>query len=141
MMNGSLERPIWLVEDSPADVELVRYAFEQYGVEGRLEIFADGEAAIHRIDEIDRSSVDCDCKPLLAVLDVNLPRRTGLEVLERIRSSERIGEVPVIVFTSSESERDRAMSRELGAQEYLLKSLELDQFSIVGAVVKRLLPS
>ena len=135
------ERPIWLVEDSLADVELVRYAFEQNGVEGRVTVFYDGEAAIREIDDIDRkhTGAGCECAPRLALLDINLPRRTGLEVLERIRSSRALSNIPVVVFTSSASERDRAMSDNLGAQEYILKGLDLDDFSHVGAVVKRLL--
>jgi DNA-binding response OmpR family regulator len=129
------------VEDSPADVELVRYAFEQHGVQGLITVFTDGEAAIRKIDEIDAKKDNCDskCEPRLAVLDVNLPRRTGLEVLQRLRLSSALCKVPVVVFTSSESERDRAMSDNLGAQEYILKGLDLDDFSKVGEVVNRLL--
>ena len=141
-MNGiSEDCPIWLVEDSPADVALLRYAFEQYGIIARVEVYSDGEAAIRRIEEIDRKTTggSCACFPRLAVLDMNLPKCDGIEVLERLRKSSVLSRVPVIVFTSSESERDRAMSTELGAKEYVLKALDLDQFASVGAVVKRFL--
>ena len=143
MNEQSEERPIWLVEDSPADVELVRYSFDQHGIRGPVTVFSDGEAVITKINEIEATCPTSGCRntPRLALLDVNLPRRTGLEVLERIRSSSVLAQIPVVVFTSSASERDRAMSDNLGAQEYVLKGLDLDDFTKVGAVVKRLLLS
>jgi len=143
MTINSEGRPIWVVEDSPADVDLVRYAFAQHGVSSPLEVYADGESAIKKIEELERRKPCGDClhTPLLAVLDVNLPRRSGLEVLKRMRESPLFAKMPVIVFTSAESEREHALSVGFEAQAFILKGLELDDFTLIGDAVKKMLRS
>src|SRR5204863_3708778 len=94
-----------LVEDSPADVYLVREAIRREGLKVDWDIADDGEWAIRRIEEVDsNTSVRC---PDVLLLDLNVPRYTGDEVLERIRQSPRLAHTPVVIMTSSTSPADR----------------------------------
>ncbi len=94
---------IVLVEDAEPDVFLVREALQQNGLDFNLRVFGDGEQASDFFDEVDR-----DLRvavPRLLMLDLNLPRKTGAEVLENVRKSSRLQSLPVIVLTSSDSPR------------------------------------
>src|SRR6266542_4340909 len=94
-----------LVEDSPADVYLVREAMSREGLKVHWDIADDGEWAIRMIDEVDaNASIPC---PDVLLLDLNVPRCTGDEVLERIRKSPRLAHTPVVIISSSESPTDR----------------------------------
>src|SRR5438552_1466846 len=105
-----------LVEDSPADVYLVREAMRREGLRVDWDIADDGEWAIRRIEEVD-SNASAPCPDIL-LLDLNVPRRTGDEVLERIRQSPRLAHIPVVIMTSSASSADRDRLMRFGATEY-----------------------
>jgi len=77
--------------------------------------------------------------PDLVIIDLNLPRRSGVEVLAHMRHSPRCGSVPVAILTSSDTEHDRAQARQMGASAYLRKPLRLDEFLQLGAVFKSIL--
>jgi chemotaxis family two-component system response regulator Rcp1 len=125
---------ILLAEDNPADAGLVRKALEEYGVEGELIVIADGEKAIQFIQGLDADpSVEC---PGLAIIDVNLPKRPGREVLERMRLSERCRHIPVVILSSSDAERDRADAVRFGATRYIRKPSRLEEFLSLGAIFK-----
>src|SRR5215468_7838728 len=92
---------ILLIEDAEPDVFLVREALRQAGLEFNLSVVDDGEKAIDYIDHLDQDgAVEC---PNLVLLDLNLPKRTGDQILEHIRKSQRCKHVPVIIVTSSDS--------------------------------------
>jgi CheY-like chemotaxis protein len=125
-----------LVEDNPADVRLVRKALEEHQVEGELTLLMDGEKAISFIDAVDSQSAAC---PDLIIIDLNLPRRSGREVLEHMRRSTRCGDVPVVILSSSDIPRDRDECRRFGASRYIRKPSRLDEFLAIGAILKGML--
>lgn len=123
-----------LVEDSPADVYLVREAMRREGLKVHWDIADDGEWAIRMIDEVDaNASAPC---PDVLLLDLNVPRRTGDEVLERIRQSPRLARIPVVIISSSESAADRDRLMKLGATEYFRKPSNLREFMELGRLVR-----
>jgi len=123
-----------LVEDSPADVYLVREAMRREGLRVHWDIADDGEWAIRMIDEVD-SNASTPC-PDVMLLDLNVPRCTGDEVLERIRRSPRLAHTPVVIMTSSESLDDRDRLMKLGATEYFRKPSNLREFMKLGRLVR-----
>jgi DNA-binding response OmpR family regulator len=128
---------ILLIEDSEPDVFLVREALEQTGLEYDLQVFGDGESGVEFIQKIDRdTSVP---HPGIILLDLNLPRKAGSQVLECVRKSVVCGNVPVIILTSSDSPKDKAITAQLGATEYFRKPSRLDEFMRLGPLVQRIL--
>src|SRR5579863_5222777 len=91
---------IVIVEDNPADVLLLRAALATHHVNSVLYVARDGDEAIRVLDDVDNTEIPC---PDLIVLDLNLPRRSGFEVLARVRSSEKCGKKPVVILSSSEA--------------------------------------
>ena len=127
---------VLMVEDNLADVLLMREAIGMEGLPLDIQAATDGEMAIAVIE---KSEKDPDAPALDAVvLDLNLPKIDGFEVLRRIRASERYGNLPVIVVTSSDSIADRSGSAQLGAS-YFRKRPSYDEFLKVGSAIRRLL--
>jgi chemotaxis family two-component system response regulator Rcp1 len=125
-----------LVEDNRADVFLLREAIEAAGVQADLHVISDGEKAVEFINQADRDdSVSC---PSLVILDLNLPRKTGCEVLQRLRLG-RWAEARVLIITSSNSELDRVNAARLGANGYFRKPSTYDAYLKVGDVVKEMI--
>jgi DNA-binding response OmpR family regulator len=113
---------------------LVRLALEEHGVEGELLVVADGEKAIEFIQAIEGEAAS-RC-PDLAIVDLNLPKKPGCEVLERMRLCERCRHIPVVILSSSDAERDKADALRFGANRYLRKPSKLDEFLSLGAIFK-----
>jgi chemotaxis family two-component system response regulator Rcp1 len=124
------------VEDNPADAGLVREALEEHGTNCELTVITDGESAIGFIQQLDLSG---DWRPGLVILDLNLPRRTGREVLQSLRASSRFGSVPTVILSSSDGKKDREETARLGASLYIRKPSRLGEFIQLGAVFKALL--
>src|SRR3954471_11432536 len=101
---------VLLVEDNRADVLIIEEAIAMHGLPIDLHVLSDGGKAFEYIDRADRDSTPC---PDLLVLDLNLPKRSGKEVLQRVRESPKWKDVPVLVMTSSNSPRDRNEVRQL----------------------------
>jgi CheY-like chemotaxis protein len=135
--NGTERLWLLLVEDSPADVYLVKEAVRQEGLQVDWTVAEDGESAIQTIDSVDADSGAG--APALLLLDINVPRKSGNRVLERFRRSPRCGAIPVIMISSSDSPAERRRAFELGANEYFRKPSSLDEFMKLGAVVRCLL--
>lgn len=130
-------KSIVLVEDNPADVVLIRRALKEHGIECALEVIADGETALKHLAGLDLRS-DGVPVPDMIVLDLNLPRRDGIEVLESCQRTPTLAGVPILVLTSSESPDERRRIEELGAG-YVRKPLLLDDFMAVGGRIRELL--
>jgi chemotaxis family two-component system response regulator Rcp1 len=128
---------IVLVDDNPADVLLVREALAWHGVISTLLVAEDGDEAIRYIDEIDAASLPC---PDLIVLDLNLPKKTGFQVLERLRASPMCGGRPAAILSSSAAAADRKKAERLGASCYICKPSNLDDFLSIGKELKQMLP-
>jgi len=117
---------ILLVEDNPADVRLFRQALLEIAAPHRLAVAKDGEDAL---DYLFRRGVHSAASaPDLVVLDLNLPRKSGFDILGEIRSDHKLKRTPVVVFTSSGSQPDIDLAYELGANMYLQKRQSLEGF-------------
>ncbi len=128
MNDRALVRPVelLLVEDNPGDVELTREALEEARVRNRLHVVSDGEEALAFLRREGRHA-DAP-RPDLVLLDLNLPRLGGREVLAAIKQSDDLRRIPVVVLTTSEAEKDVLGAYELHANAYIVKPVDLDQF-------------
>jgi CheY-like chemotaxis protein len=128
---------IVLVEDTEPDALLVREALEQSGLKFDLRVLDDGEQGVDFIDALDRdAALAC---PHLFLLDLNLPRKTGVQILERVKQSPACRQVPVVILTSSASYKDKAHATQLNVAGYFRKPSRLDEFMRLGPYVKDLL--
>jgi two-component system response regulator len=121
---------ILLVEDDPDDVELIRLALEEQRVRNDVVVVRDGAEAIEYLFCEGRYASRCIReRPQLVLLDLKLPKVSGLEVLQRIRSDPRTHNLPVVIFTSSREERDLIEGYRLGANSYVQKPVGIEEFS------------
>ncbi|GIH27890.1 two-component system response regulator [Acrocarpospora phusangensis] len=117
---------VLLVEDDPGDVLLTQEAFEHNKVRNKLHVVNDGEQALAFLRrEGDYTDVP---RPDLVLLDLNLPRKDGREVLEEIKDDPELRSIPVVVLTTSEAEEDILRSYRLHANAYVSKPVDFDQF-------------
>lgn len=126
---------ILLGEDNPADVYLIRQALEEHGVKYKLEIATHGGEMISALTSKGANPPD------LIVLDLNLPRYDGLEILKLIRNDHSLQTIPVVILTSSDSPRDRVAASDFGADCYIRKPSKLDEFMAIGQTLQLLLNS
>src|ERR1700683_3437765 len=127
---------ILVAEDHPADVYLIRTALEEHGIDLPVQVAADGQEVLLIISQQEALA---DPQLNLIILDLNLPRHDGIEILERLRGTKRLAHIPVAVLTSSDSPRDQTVAIELGAARFLRKPSNLEQFLSLGAVFKEML--
>ena len=133
------QRFILLVaEDNLPDARLVREAIRLENLPLEMYIASDGEQAIEFISRAE-SDPDAPC-PHLLLLDLNLPKMDGFEVLRRLRSSPKCASIPVLIMTSSDLASDQQLAAELGA-EYFRKPPSLEEFLKLGVILKRLFHS
>jgi two-component system response regulator len=124
-----MHKEILLVEDNPDDVELTRIAFEQANVANLLRVVPDGAAALDYLFARGKHAErDATALPSLVLLDLNLPRLDGREVLQAIRANEATRNLPVVVLTTSAVPFDIDASYGLGANSYIRKPVDFDQF-------------
>ena len=117
---------VLLVEDDPGDVLMTQEAFEEHKVGNRLHVVPDGVEAL-RFLRREEEFADAP-RPHLILLDLNLPRKDGREVLEEIKSDDELAHIPVVVLTTSEAEEDVVRSYRLHANAYVPKPVDFDQF-------------
>jgi CheY-like chemotaxis protein len=120
---------VLLVEDDPGDVLMTREAFEHYRIRNTLHVVGDGEQAmlfLRRTGEYTGMP-----RPGLILLDLNLPRRNGLEVLADVKSDAELLSIPVVVLTTSQAEEDILRSYSLHANAYISKPVDFDRFNDV----------
>ena len=128
---------VLLADDNPSDVYLIREALREHGVDCVLRVATDGKDVLSIISG---EAPDVDSERLsLIILDLNMPRHDGIEILQRLKASSTLERVPVVVLTASDSPRDRLMANQLGATRYLRKPSNLDEFLSLGAIFKELL--
>ncbi|MBD2570347.1 response regulator [Anabaena lutea] len=114
-----------IVEDNPDDVELTLLAFEKSVLQENIVIARDGVEAINYLFSNDSSA---DPLPDLILLDLQLPRINGLEVLRQIRSHSRTRLLPIVILTTSHEESDRLQGYGLGCNSYIRKPVDYDEF-------------
>ena len=120
---------VLLVEDDPGDVLMTREAFEHYRIRNPLHVVGDGERAMQFLRrDGDYSQAP---RPGLILLDLNLPRRNGLEVLADLKSDSDLLSIPVVVLTTSQAEEDILRSYALHANAYISKPVDFDRFTDV----------
>jgi two-component system response regulator len=118
------EGTILLVDDSPDDVALTLRAFRTNRITNKVDVASDGEEALdYLLRENERRP-----KPVLILLDINLPKVSGLEVLRQIRTDERTRLLPVVVLSTSSEDRDIVESYNLGANSYVRKPVVFNEF-------------
>ena len=121
---------IILVEDNPDDVELTLDALKTHKLSNRVRVLRDGEEALDYFFGTGKYAGRDVCdRPKVILLDLKLPKVDGLEVLRRIRSDERTKTLPVVVLTSSNEQKDRIESYQLGVNSYIVKPVEFDSFA------------
>ena len=126
MPAGAVPIEILLVEDNPGDVRLTTEAFRDARVHNHLHVAVDGVDALAFLRREGRHR-DAP-RPDLILLDLNLPRRTGREVLEEIKEDSHLKHIPVVILTTSQAERDILESYRLRANAYVTKPVDLEQF-------------
>ncbi|MFO8030403.1 MAG: response regulator [Cyclonatronaceae bacterium] len=124
------ERYILLVEDNPDDVDLTIMALDKSNILNEVRVARDGEEALRML--LGTGEEGLDRLPAVVLLDLNMPRVNGLEVLREIRRNERTRRLPVVILTSSREEQDIVQGYDLGANSYIRKPVDFDNF--VGAV-------
>jgi len=128
---------ILVAEDNPADVYLIREAMRTHGVDCHVRIATDGQQVLQLLAT---AKPPAEREPLdLIILDLNLPRHDGIEILQILKEKTRLPVVPVVVLTSSDSPRERQVAAQLGVVRFLQKPSSLDQFLSLGAVFRELL--
>jgi two-component system response regulator len=115
-------KKILLIEDNPDDVELTKRAFHKSNLANTVDVVSDGEAALKYLAEHQNAL------PVLVLLDLKLPKLDGLEVLKKIRAAEPTRLLPVVIMTSSKEERDLIDGYRFGANSYIRKPVNFEQF-------------
>ena len=124
-----MDKDILLVEDNPDDVELTRIAFAEADLDARLEVVRDGaEALDYLFARGAHAGRDPARLPAIVLLDLNLPRLDGRDVLQAIRANEATRNLPVVVLTTSAEPFDVDASYALGANSYIRKPVDFKQF-------------
>jgi CheY-like chemotaxis protein/DNA-binding Xre family transcriptional regulator len=123
---------ILVVEDDPQDLELTLQAFASARITNRVHVVRDGAEALDFMFATGAYADRRDApRPQVVLLDLKLPKVSGLEVLRRLKSDRRTEGVPVVVLTASQKDRDIAECRRLGANNYIIKPVNFDRFSLV----------
>jgi CheY-like chemotaxis protein len=117
---------VLLVEDDPGDVVLITEAFEHNKVANRLHVVADGVEALQFLRR--EAPYEDSVTPDLILLDLNLPRKDGREVLAEVKADEELRRIPVVVLTTSKAEEDILRSYDLHANAYVTKPVDFDRF-------------
>jgi CheY-like chemotaxis protein len=126
-MNDKLGR-ILMVEDDPRDVELTLTALEEYNLANEVVVTHDGAEALDYLYCRGEFTTRPSDNPAVILLDLKLPKIDGLEVLQQIKSDEKLQMIPVVVLTSSREERDMVTSYKLGVNAYVVKPVGFHEF-------------
>ena len=118
-------KEVLLIEDNQSDIELTKRAFKKNHILNKIVVMEDGQEAL---DYLFNTLNSPDQLPVVTLLDLKLPRLDGIEVLRRIRSDARTKHMPVVMLTSSKEEVDVAAAYDNGANSYIRKPVDFEQF-------------
>ena len=121
-------RRILMVEDDPRDVELTLTALEDYKLANEVVVCRDGQEALDYLHSRGKFSDRVNENPAVILLDLKLPKVDGLEVLQQVKSDERLRMIPVVMLTSSHEEKDMMQSYKLGVNAYVVKPVDFHEF-------------
>jgi CheY-like chemotaxis protein len=124
--------PILLVEDNPMDVELTKRALARHKVANPVVVARDGEEALAYLPRWEAG----EPLPVVILLDLHLPKVDGLQVLSQIKSHPQFRTIPVVVLTTSSEDRDMQTAYQLGANSYIVKSVDFDKFMQVAEQIE-----
>ena len=124
--------PILLIEDNPMDVDLTRRAFAKRKLANPLQVARDGEEALTCLTQWEAGSLP----PAVILLDLHLPKLSGLEVLGHFKAHEQYRAIPVVVLTTSAEDRDIQAAYQLGANSYIVKPVDFDKFMQVAGQIE-----
>lgn len=119
---------ILMVEDDPRDVELTLTALEEYNLANEVVVARNGEEALDYLFCRGEYATRSGDNPAVMLLDLKLPKVDGLEVLQQVKSSEKLNMIPVVVLTSSHEEKDMVASYKLGVNAYVVKPVDFHEF-------------
>ncbi len=134
LLNKARTVEILLVEDNRGDVLLTKKAFSKAKIANRIEVASSGEQALEMLRKT--GNYASHPTPDIILLDLNLPKKDGKEVLQEIKSDPMLKRIPVIVLTSSLAEKDVVKSYNLNANSYIVKPVDLQKFAEVVAVME-----
>jgi CheY-like chemotaxis protein len=129
---------VLLVEDNPTDIFVIKEVLEGCGLDLQLQIARNGQEALYYLRRLGGDRTPC---PALVLLDLNLPKVAGLEVLRELRNGLDCKGTPVIIVSSSNAEADRAAARHMGAEGFFEKPADLAGYAELAQVVKQVLLS
>ena len=124
--------PILLVEDNPLDVDLTKRALARHRVANPVVVARDGEEALAYLPRWEAG----ESLPVVILLDLHLPKVDGLQVLRRIKSHPQFCTIPIVVLTTSSEDRDMQTAYQLGANSYIVKSVDFDKFMQVAEQIE-----
>lgn len=122
-----------LVEDNPGDVRLTQEALKESGANVDLSVVVDGEEALDFLFK--RNKFENVERPDIVLLDLNLPKKNGLEVLEEIKENENLRTIPVLILTTSDAEHDILKGYNLHVNCFIIKPVDFDEFiNVIGCI-------
>lgn len=125
-------RPILLVEDNPMDVDLALRAFRRRKAANDILVARDGEEAIDLLEEWKNGKT----LPIVILLDINLPKISGLEVLKTYKANPITQRIPVVMLTTSKEDKDVAEAYQLGANSYIVKPVDFSKFMEIAEQIE-----
>jgi two-component system, chemotaxis family, response regulator Rcp1 len=136
MDHANLGEPnhLLVIEDNPSDVDLLRRALASAAVDCQLTVIDDGAEALALFRPGAATEV-----PDLAIIDLNLPKHSGLEVIEKMRANPKFAEVPVVIMSSSSAPRDRSSLEKFRIRKYIVKPADLEEVMRIGWQIRELL--
>ena len=134
---GDRKARILVVDDNPGDVELLRMALAEAGVNCDLTVLDNGREALEFVQG--RGRFGAAPPPDLVILDLNLPRNDGTEILEAMRATESYAETPVAILSSSSSSREQAKVEGLRVKRFIVKPPDLDKYMRIGVILREVL--
>lgn len=132
MKRTILNHPIFLIEDNPVDIDLTIRAFKHTKLSNPIEIARDGEEALEWISKWENGAT----LPIVILLDLNLPKVQGLEVLKVFKSHDLLKTIPVVVLTTSSEDTDVKTAYALGANSYIIKPVAFEKFIEVAGHIE-----
>ena len=132
MISQYYDHPILLVEDNPVDVDLTIRAFKKRNLINPIQVARDGEEALEFVKKWESGEL----LPIVILLDLKLPKINGIEVLRHIKSHPKYKTIPVVILTTSSEDADVNAAYELGANSYIVKPVNFNNFSEVAAQIE-----
>lgn len=135
LLRNTKDKPrILLVEDNPGDIRLTQEAFKESSLDIQMDVVTDGEMALDFLFKKGRFA-DSQ-KPDIVLLDLNLPKKNGIEVLKEVKADQALKKTPVIVLTTSDADHDISKAYSLHANCYILKPVDFDDFARVIKLIE-----